>query len=505
MVFKQGVDRGQVSLLPPVVEEFVREEAAVRFIDAFVEQLDFQSLGFKRFRPARTGRPAYDPACLTKLFLFGYLNGVRSSRRLEVETQRNLEVIWLMRWLQPDFKTLCDFRRDNGECFSRLFREFNLFCRTAGLFGAELVAIDGAKFKASNNFRRSRDKKQLEADIERIDANIERYLSDIEEADRQEAERQRTAGKPMSLEEAAALIRDRVGALNKKRFTSKEALGELAKSGEKSISLTDPDSKRMRYSRGREGLVGYNVQVAVDAKHGLIVAQEVVTSANDLNELAHMAAAAKEMLRPEEGGENSEEHSDAERPPLKVLADSGYFNADELTVCEELQVETFVSCRNTTSGQSKDGAKVFAKESFVYEEEQNSYTCPADQRLTFQGERHHHRGDLFFVYRTNACTGCALKPQCTKSRYRTIHRRDTEAASERAIARAKLHPEMRLTRQGTVEKIFGSMRIGGHDRFLTRGLAKVRAEFSLSSLSYNIKRAINILGVQQLLLKMRTA
>jgi hypothetical protein len=315
-------------------------------------------------------------------------------------------------------------------------------------------------------------------------------------------------------------------------------LVELAQNGEESISLTDPDSKRMRYSRNREGLVGYNVQVAVDAKHGLIAAQDVVTSANDLNELSRMAAAAQEMLRPEgsvpegsvpegsvpEGSvpEGSVPHgsvphgsvphdsgaatevggtvaleSSTEVRPLKVLADNGYFNADELMACEQLAVETYVSCRKTTSGKSKDGVQVFPKESFLYDETNNAYVCPGNQLLTFQGERL-HRGDLFFVYRTNACTGCALKPQCTQARYRTIHRRDTQAASDRARRRAELHPEMRLTRQGTVEKIFGSFRLGGHDKFLTRGLKKVRAEFSLSSISYNIKRIIQILGVQEL-------
>lgn len=525
MGFKRGIDRGQVSLLPPTVEEYVPADASVRFIDLFVDNLDFEALGFSRCKPASTGRPAYAPACLTKLFLFGYLNGVRSSRRLEVETHRNLEVIWLMRWLQPDFKTLCDFRRDNSECFSVLFREFNLFCLDLGLFGAELVAIDGAKFKASNNFRRSMDASQLQAGLKHIDANIERFLSDIEEADRQEAKRQSEAGKAVSLEEAAAIVQSRIKTLKTKRGVYAEALVELAQNGEESISLTDPDSKRMRYSRNREGLVGYNVQVAVDAKHGLIAAQDVVTSANDLNELSRMAAAALEMLRPEENvpeenvpQENAPQDSGAatksggtvalksstEVAPLKVLADSGYFNTDELMACEQLAVEAYVSYKKTTSGQSKDGVNVFPKESFVYDEGKNIYTCPGNQLLSFQGERL-HRGDLFFVYRTNACTGCTLKPQCTQARYRTIYRRDTEAASERARKRAELHPEMRLTRQGTVEKIFGSLRIGGHDKFLMRGLTKVRAEFSLSSLSYNIKRTIQIFGVQKLIQKMGAA
>lgn len=519
MGFRQGLDRGQTSFLPPTVEEYVPQEASVRFIDAFVERLDFAALGFSRFEAARTGRPAYHPACLTKLFLFGYLNGIRSSRRLEVETHRNLEVIWLMQWLQPDFKTLCDFRRDNSQCFIHLFREFNLLCRDLGLFGAELVAVDGAKFKASNNFRRNMDAQQLQEGIDRIDANIERFLSDVEAADRQEQERRKEAGKPVSAEEASKIIQDRIDALQGQRRAYAQGQAELTRSGERSISLTDPDSKRMRYSRNREGLVGYNVQIAVDAKHGLIAAQGVVTSANDLNELAHMSAAAKEVLRPREslgddpdtdGGPNDTDadptdgvrlDSNGEVAPLKVLADGGYFNADELMACEKLKVETYVSCRKTSSGQSKDGAAIFPKESFLYDESKNAYLCPANQLLTFQGERV-HRGDIFYVYRTNACTGCSLKPQCTQAHYRTIHDRDSGPASQRARDRATQKPQMRLTRQGTVEKVFGSMRNWGHDKFLTRGIKNVRAEFSMSSLSYNIKRAIQVLGVPVLIQKM---
>lgn len=530
MPYQRGVERTQTQLLPPSVEEYVAADAPVRVIDAFVESLDLEELGFVRARPAALGRPGYHPGDLLRLYIYGYLNRIRSSRRLEAEANRNLEVMWLLRGLRPDFKTIADFRRHNTLCFKGVLREFNLLCRKLNLLAAEIVAIDGSKFKASNNFRKSYTAGQLRDLIQKIDQGIAKYLEALDQAD-SEAEGAgggpgQGSGGPRSALDKEKRVRDfqrKLADLQQEKEECASLLEELtkdeafAKRGD--IARTDRDSRRMKRGNGAGTLVGYNVQVAVDGKHGLILAGEVVTEANDFNQLSSMAAAALAVL--EETGKPAPAAQTeplevtpvevTQAKPLALLADSGYCEADELAACEAMTfesgaqtrgVEAFVPRRRGSQGQgAKDNtgkpAAVFPKDQFHYDAASDLYLCPAGQQLPRVRERLRN-GKLNYLYKTHACTGCALKALCTTTKYRSLTRRANEAAVERARERVKTKPEMMAKRHELVERVFGTLRLGGHHEFLTRGLVNVRGEFSLSSLGYNLRRCLNILGVPTL-------
>jgi transposase len=474
MSYLRGPDRLEVQLLPACLEDYVGPNCPARFIDAYVEGLDFIALGFRHAQPAATGRPPYHPADLLKLYLYGYLQRIRSSRRLQAEAVRNLELIWLLRGVGPDFKTIADFRKDNREVFKKLFREFNLLCRKLDLFGAELVAIDGAKFKAVNNTRRYYTQEQLQELIQKIETRIEHYLGEL---DRQDDDLQGVAGKPerSALEQKVDLLKERKGRYG-------ELLGELANAGQTSVSLTDADARKLKGPHGH--LIGYNVQVAVDAKHDLIVAQEVVQAANDLGQLAPMAAAAKEELAVQQ---------------LQVVADKGYHETDGMELCEQAQIQTFVPAPVGSSGKGKDGKPIFPKERFHYQPVEDVYRCPAGQSLSFvRQDTNHGKGRLIY-YNERACEQCELRSQCTTGRYRLISRRLNEAVAERAAERSLARPDILAARKEIVEHVFGTLRNWTHDLFLMRGLAKVRAEFSLSALVYNLRRVLNVVSLKDLL------
>jgi transposase len=464
----RGPDRSQTQLLPACVDDYVPAEAPARFIDAYVEGLNFQKLGFVRAQPADTGRPAYHPADLLKLYLYGYLHRVRSSRRLEAEAARNLEVIWLLRGLRPDFKTIADFRKDNRAAFQPLFQQFNLLCRKMGLFGAELVAIDGCKFKASNNMRRHYTQEQLQELIQKVRGRIDEYLATLDQQDAQ-AEGAPAAPSRQALQEKLALLRERRGRYD-------ELLGELNTTGQKEISLTDPDSRKVLAPHG-DFRIGYNVQVAVDDKHDLIVAQEVTNAANDLGQLASMASAAKTELGV---------------PQLEVVADKGYHAADTLEACEQAGITTYVPAPPDGRAHGKDGQKVFPRDRFRYDATADTYQCPNGQTLARTGRQEKH-GHQYTLY-TNppACAACPLRGQCTTAAHRAIRRGDHAPVVERAAARLAAHPEKSAARKETVEHVFGTLRMWHHDAFLLVGLEKVRAEFSLSALVYNLRRVLNV-------------
>src|SRR5215203_3134924 len=474
MSYIQGVDRGQTQLLPPSVEEYVGENAPVRVIDAFVDTLKMAVLGFERAQPAGTGRPPYAPRDLLKLYVYGYLNRVRSSRRLEAEARRNLEVMWLLRGVCPDFKTIADFRKDNGRSFKGVLREFNLLCRKLELFGAELVAIDGAKFKAVNSPKRHYTAEQLQELIEQVDARIEEYVGrlDAEDADTAELPGTPTAGE----------LQAKLAALKERREGHVENLKALVQSGRTELSLTDPDS------RGQKKVgVGYNVQIAVDAKHHLIVEPEVVQDQNDLGQLHPMAAAAQAELAVEK---------------LQAVADTGYHEAGQLEKCEQAGITTYVPAGRGTSGQAPGGHLVYPKTDFTYDDGQDVYRCPAGQELSrgYGGEMHGKARNYY--YNVAACGACAQRAQCTTAKYRKISRLENEDVVERQAARVVEKPEVVAQRKTIVEHVFGTLRLGGHDEFLCRGLQKVRAEFSLSALSYNLRRALNVLSVEKLLVSL---
>lgn len=477
MSYINGVDRRQTQLLPPSVEEYAADNAAVRFIDAFVDKLDLATLGFTRTRPAETGRPGYDPRVLLKLYLYGYLQRIRSSRRLEAECARNMELMWLLCGLRPDFKTIADFRKDHRAAFKGVFREFNLLCRKLKLFGAELIAIDGAKFKAVNSSRRHYTAKQLAELVSQIDARIEDYLGRLDAED--------TAAADIPAAPTRAELEAKIASLHERRDRYQELQQHLADSGQNEVSLTDPDS------RGQKKVgVGYNVQIAVDAKHDLIVEPEVVQDQNDLAQLHPMATAAKTQLQSEK---------------LQAVADAGYHEAKQLEKCEESTIETFVPAKKGTAGQTQDGVTVYPKTEFTYDAVRDVYRCPANEELS-RGYTHADEGRTRdYYYNIAACGGCAQRVACTTAKYRKISRLENEAVVERQATRVAANPAVVAERKTIVEHVFGTLRMWGHDEFLCRGLAAVRAEFSLSALSYNLRRALNLVGVQKLLSALTTA
>lgn len=473
-MYIEGEDRAQYQLLPARLDDYVSQDATVRAIEAFVDGLDLGELGFAR-EVVTTGRPAYHPGDLLKLYIYGYLHQVRSSRRLEAETQRNLEVIWLMKALRPDFWTIAAFRREHAARFKGVLRDFNLLCRKLELFGAELVAIDGAKFKAVNGRARNYTPERLRQLLARVDASIEEYVKRLETADEQMAGVPKAPTKAQ-LEEKLSVLRER-----KARHTKvQEAMGDS-----REISLTDPDSRAQK----KVG-VGYNVQVAVDAKNHLIVAAEAVNEQNDLKQLHPMAAAAKEQLQVEK---------------LQVVADAGYHSTDQLEQCEVGQIETYVATKQGTAGQAPGGAAVYPKTVFNYDGAADQYRCPAGQALPFVCCAKERGKVRRYYYNAEACAACVCRSNCTTGTYRKISRLQNEAVVDRQDARVTANPGFMQKRKAIVEHVFGTLRNGGHDTFLCRGLINVRAELALSALAYNLRRAINLLGAGTLLTALRGA
>ena len=471
MSYLRGADRSEVQLLPPCLDEYVPADSACRFIDAYVEGLDFQALGFVRAHPAATGRPGYHPADLLKLYLYGYLNRVRSSRRLEAEAGRNLEVLWLLRGWRPDFKTIADFRKDNRAAFKPLFKQFNLLCRKLSLFGAELVAIDGSKFKADSSGYRRYTPEQLRELITKIENRIDDYLSRCDDSD--DAGGGGAGGDD---------LQDKLQWLRQNQGHYQELLDELEQSGQKEISHPDADARLMMGPHGY--VLGYNVQVAVDAKHDLIAAQDVVQSASDTGQLAVMAVEARETTG---------------AVALKAVADKGFYHGAQLEACEHAGIEPVVPKPTTAVQRDAQGRPVFGPERFLYDPCLAAYLCPAGQSLSCVGHYESAGHRMAYYQNRKACRSCPVRSQCTPGSYRTIARSAHQETLERTAQRVKQNPQLLEKRKGIVEHVFGFMRLSGHDRFLLRGLEKVRAEFSLSALTYNLRRVINLLGVKVLL------
>ena len=469
MSYIEGESREQRILFPEVLDDYVSEDNVVRFIDAFVDGLRMEELGFGRSVPQETGRPAYDPRDLLKLYIYGYVNRLRTSRKLERECQRNVELMWLMRKLRPDFKTVADFRKDNRKAFKGVFRQFVLVCKQMGLLGGELVAVDGSKFKAINSSQKNFSQKKLEKRLREIDKKVEHYLDEMDRADKQESHNQITAEE----------LKEKIERLKERKGRYAELLKDLKASGEKQVSLTDPESRAMAMTP--KGEVSYNVQTAVDSKHHLIVEQDVTNNGLDNHQLLLMAQSTKEMLGQAE---------------LHVMADMGYYNQEELKQCEEAGITAYVSkplvSKNTARG-------LFGKEKFVYDAEGDCYRCPAGERLDFRFESDQD-GKKFRYYWTKACPSCPLKAQCTTDpRFHRIKRWEHEGILERIEQRVQANPTIMKLRQQIVEHPFGTIKFWNDQRhFLMKGLEKVKGEFSLSTLAYNIKRAINILGVRAL-------
>jgi transposase len=475
--FVEGQDRGQITLFPDCLEDWIGEDNPVRVIDAFVDELDLADLGFGGVDPEATGRPAYHPSVLLKLYIYGYLNRVQSSRRLEREAGRNVEVMWLTGRLVPDHKTIADFRKDNGPAIRKVCAQFVALCREIGLLTQASVAIDGSKFKAVNNRDKNFTRAKMERRLAQVEESVARYLSQLDTADLQEPS-EVLAAKTAHLKEKLAKLASEVQRL---RAIEKEMLA----SPDQQISLTDPDSRSMATSGRGSGVVGYNVQVAVDTEHHLIVTHEVTNTGSDRSQLANIASQAKEVL--------GADHLDA-------VADRGYFNSPEILVCEQADI-TVTLPKPMTSGAKADGR--FGKQDFVYLPTEDVYRCPAGEMLTYR-YTNEEDGKTLHRYWTTACQRCLLKSQCTTGPERRITRWEHEHLLEAVQRRLDANPQAMRVRRETVEHPFGTLKMRmGATHFLMKRLPKVATEMALHVLVYNLTRVMNIVGVKPLLAAIR--
>lgn len=476
--FIEGEARTQSALLPASLADYVVEDNPVRVIDVFVDELDLRELGFAGVAPLKIGRPAYHPSTLLKLYLYGYLNRVQSSRRLERETQRNLEVMWLTGRLMPDFKTIASFRKDNGKAIRSVCRQFVMLCRELELFSQEVVAIDGSKFKAVNNRDRNFTSAKMQRRLQQIGESIDRYLSQLDTADRQEPS-EGQAKKRTRLQDKIAILKQQMHKL-------KELEVRMLEAPDKQISLTDLDARSMATSGKGTGIVGYNVQTAVEPKHHLIVTHEVTNVGNDRGQLSTMAQSARDAIGVE---------------ALTVVADRGYFDGKQILACDEAGITPFVP-KPLTSGSKADGR--FGKQDFVYIAQDDEYRCPAGQRLI----KHYttvEDGMTLHCYWCSVCPACPMKAQCTTGKERRVRRWEHEAVIDAMQARLDADPEKMRVRRQTVEHPFGTIKLWmGWTHFLTKTLDRVSTEMSLHVLAYNIKRVIKILGAGALIKAIRS-
>ena len=469
--FIEGEDRTQATLFPERIDDYVAEDNPVRVIDVFIDDLDISGLGFKS-EPAATGRPGYHPKTMLKLYVYGYLNRIQSSRRLEREAQRNVELMWLLGRLAPDFKTIADFRKDNGEAIRLVCREFVVLCRKLNLLSDTLVAIDGSKFKAVNGRDKNYTRAKMKRRLEELEASIERYLARLATAD---------AAEPPG--DDAKTLKDKVAGLREEMQRLKKLEVRMLEAPDQQLSLTDPDARSMN-ARG-SGIVGYNVQSAVDSRHHLIIAHEVSNVGSDRRQLSPLARQAKAALGARK---------------LEVVADRGYYNGDEIRACEEAGIEAYLPKPKTSWNKARG---FFDRSAFTYIAEDDEYRCPAGERLTYRFTRQ-EAGKTIHRYWSSACGDCAIKPQCTTGRNRRVSRWEDEEILERAQARLDRRPEIMRLRRATVEHPFGTIKSWmGSTHFLTKTLPRVRTEMSLHVLAYNMKRAINLLGTERIVATIR--
>jgi transposase len=476
--FVEGLDRGQSTLFPECLEDWIGEDNPVRVIDVFVDRLDLAELGFSGVDPERTGRPSYHPSALLKLYIYGYLNRVQSSRRLERDAGRNVEVMWLTGRLVPDHKTIADFRKDNGPAIRKVCARFVELCREMGLLTKASVAIDGSKFKAVNNRDRNFTRAKVERRRAQLEESVARYLSQLDTADRQEPS-ETLALKTTRLKEKLAKLESqmqRLAAIEKQMLASPD----------QQISLTDPDSRSMATSGRGSGVVGYNVQVAVDTENHLIVTHEVTNVGSGRSQLATIAKEAKATLQTEE---------------LEAVADRGYFNSEEILACEEAGI-TVTLPKPMTSNSKAEGR--FGKQDFRYVAEEDIYFCPAGERLTYH-YTNEENGLVLRRYWTNACQSCALKHSCTTAKERRIIRWEHEHILEAVQRRLDEHPEKMRQRRETVEHPFGTIKARmGATHFLMKTLKRVSIEMALHVLAYNLTRVMNIVGSGPLIAAIRS-
>lgn len=474
MSYIKGLERNQSLMFPPTLEEYVEEDNPVRAVAAFLGRMDFAKLEFVRARAAETGRPGYDPRMLMGLYMWGHLNGVRTSRKLEQACRSNVEVMWLTGNLRPDFKTIADFRRDNGKGIKGVLTEFRLWCRAAGLYGSELVSVDGSKFKGVNSRERNFTKKKLQQIIARERAKVDEYLEALAAADEAEGE--------VETKLSAAELKEKIAGIERYLAEHEKLEQELAASGASQVSLTDPEARLLKTAHGSE--VGYNVQAVVDSKHKLIVTYEVTNEGNDLGQLARMAQQAKEALQVDE---------------LTVLADGGYCEGNALQECEKAGLTTYVSVPQSKEAERRG---IFSADKFYYDPERDLYICPQGEELGYRYTTiDKARNKELKVYKTAACGACPLRAQCTTSNHgRRLKRWVHQEVIERLQQRNRARPDLLKLRKTLAEHPFGTIkRTMNQGYFLLKGIKKVSTEAGLTVLSYNLKRVLNIMGVVEMI------
>lgn len=478
MSYIKGENRYEVTLFPESIDDYISEDNPVRVIDAFVQSLDMVKLKFKYAEPKKLGRHPYDPKDMLKLYIYGYLNQIRSSRKLEAEAGRNLELMWLMHKLKPDFKTIADFRKDNNKPLKEVFKQFNLLCNHWGLYGKKIIAVDGTKMRANNSKRNNYNEKKLKRHLKYLEEKINEYMTDLEETDKAEADT-----KIPTVEE----INQRIKELENRKGNYEEMLKEIEEGETTEISTTDPDARLMSVNNNAVE-VCYNIQAAVDEKHNLIVDCEVINNPTDHGQLSGMAKKAQELF---------------DKKEIKVLADKGYYSTKELKACHEAGVETYVAKQKAAN---RTGDKEFYSAKFIYNSEQDHYVCPAGKILTPGRSRKGNDKIIGYDYRNyKACSTCELKDRCTTAkRGRSIFRNIDQDLLDQIDKRTATNKLLYSKRQMMVEHPFGTVkRNWGYTYFLTQGLESVKTETSLIFLAYNLKRAINILGVKAMLQKLQ--
>ena len=475
--FVEGANRSQITLFPECLDDWIDEDNPVRVIDALVEGLDLGELGFGGVEPEETGRPSYHPSVLLKLYIYGYLNQVQSSRRLEREALRNLEVMWLLGRLAPDHKTIADFRKDNGRAIRQVCARFVALCRVMGLLTEASVAIDGSKFKAVNNRDKNFTRAKMERRMAQIEESVARYLQQLDTADRQEPSE--------ALKTKTSRLKEKIEKLKEEMQRLVGLRVRMLAAPDQQISLTDPDARSMATSGRGSGVVGYNVQVAVETKHHLIVTHEVINEGSDRSQLSTVAKAAKAML----GVEN-----------LDAVADRGYFSSEEILQCENAGI-TVTLPKPMTSNSKAEGR--FGKQDFRYVADEDIYICPAGERLSHHSTTEEN-GLVLRRYWTNVCQSCAIRNACTTGKERRITRWEHEHVLEAVQRRLDEHPEKMRQRRETVEHPFGTIKARiGATHFLMKTLPRVAAEMALHVLAYNMTRVMSIMGVRPLLVAIR--
>ena len=478
MSYISGENRNQNILFPQSLEEYIGQENPVRIINEYVSQLDLQALKFTHASPQERGRPPYHPHDMLKIYLYGYLNRIRSSRRLETESKRNVELMWLIRKLSPDFKTIADFRRDNRKALVQVFREFTRLCSNWQLFGKELVAIDGSKFRASNSKRNNYSQKKLARHINYLDEKITGYLSELDETDQVEAQDRKVDVKE---------VQERIAQLRERKAQYQSYQEKLEETNQNELSTTDPDARLMA-NNDNSVQVSYNVQASVDSRHKLIADFKVTDKPNDLRQLAPMALRARKILQ---------------KKNFTVLADKGYYHTQDLVYCSRKGITTYVTRQVYANGT---GDKDFYPDKFSYDKEHDCYLCPVGEKLYYYRFRKKDGQIIGKTYHNpKACSGCPEKARCTKAvKGRTLFRNTNQDFLDRIDQKTRENLKTYKLRQMIVEHPFGTIkRAWGASYFLTRRKASVSAEIALSFLAYNLRRVINILGTEEILRRLR--